>query len=139
MRTCCSDAHSMPRSIGPTRLRRRPLLPPPIIADSKPGLALHSPPLDHRQQRGSETMHLYRDHRCNDLRPEHVGKTVRLSGWLHRKRDFGGLLFLDLRDHYGLTQVVVQPNAPFFESVSRVRLESVLTVTGKVVARESRN
>ena len=84
-------------------------------------------------------MHPYRTHTCGELRKEHVDQTVRLSGWLHRKRDFGGLLFVDLRDHYGITQVIVQPNAPFFETLSRTKPESVLTVTGRVVAREGSN
>jgi aspartyl-tRNA synthetase len=80
-------------------------------------------------------MHPYRTHNCGELRTGHVGQTVRLSGWVHRKRDHGQLLFIDLRDHYGLTQVVLQPEHPFFADAERVRLESVLTVTGHVVAR----
>ncbi|MEE2692675.1 MAG: aspartate--tRNA ligase [Pseudomonadota bacterium] len=80
-------------------------------------------------------MHAYRTHTCGALRPEAVGETVRLSGWVHRKRDLGGLLFLDLRDHYGVTQLVVEPEAPFFSEIERVRQESVISVTGKVVAR----
>ncbi len=84
-------------------------------------------------------MHSIRTHRCGALRKDHVGQSVRLSGWLHRKRNFGGLMFLDLRDHYGITQVVVQPDASFFETLSRCKPESVLTITGKVVAREGPN
>lgn len=84
-------------------------------------------------------MHPYRTHTCGQLRPEDVGQTVRLSGWVHRKRDFGGILFIDLRDHYGITQAVVKPDAPFHDRVSRVKSESVLTITGKVVAREQAN
>ena len=84
-------------------------------------------------------MHPYRTHTCNDLRPDNVGQSVRLSGWVHRKRDFGGLLFVDLRDHYGITQIIVQPSAAFFDEVSRVKPESVVTITGKVVAREQAN
>jgi len=80
-------------------------------------------------------MHPYRTHLCNELRKEHVGQDVKLSGWVHRKRDHGGVLFIDLRDHYGLTQVVVQPDAAFFEEASHVKNESVITVTGNVVAR----
>src|SRR5512132_3858427 len=80
-------------------------------------------------------MHPYRTHTCGELRPEHVGQTVRLSGWVHRKRDHGQLLFIDLRDHFGITQVVFQPEHPFFQAAEVVRLESVLTVTGQVVAR----
>lgn len=80
-------------------------------------------------------MHQYRTHTCNQLRIEDVGAMVRLSGWIHRKRDHGGLLFIDLRDHYGITQVVVSDVAQI-ESLSRVRLESVVRIDGKVVARE---
>ena len=81
-------------------------------------------------------MHPYRTHNCGQLRSAHVGETVRLSGWLHRRRDHGGLLFIDLRDHYGLTQFVVEPESPHFEAVEHVRPESVLSVTGRVVARD---
>jgi len=80
-------------------------------------------------------MHPYRTHHCESLRAADVGKQVRLSGWVHRKRDHGQLLFIDLRDHFGLTQVVFQPEQPFFEEAERARVESVITVTGKVVAR----
>ncbi len=82
-------------------------------------------------------MHAYRTHTCGALRKGDVGKTVRISGWLHRKRDHGGLLFLDLRDHYGITQCVVEPDAAAFRRVEHVRAESVLTITGRVVAREA--
>ncbi len=82
-------------------------------------------------------MHLYRTHTCNELRIDHVGQTARLSGWIFRKRDHGGILFIDLRDHYGLTQVVVHPSRAFFEDCSALRLESVATFTGTVVAREA--
>ena len=60
-------------------------------------------------------MHAYRSHTCGALRKEDVGKSVRLSGWVHRVRDHGGLLFIDLRDHYGLTQIVVDPASPAFK------------------------
>jgi aspartyl-tRNA synthetase len=80
-------------------------------------------------------MHPYRTHNCGALRTGQVGATVRLSGWVHRKRDHGQLLLIDLRDHYGITQVVFQPEHPFFADAANVRLESVLTVTGHVVAR----
>lgn len=80
-------------------------------------------------------MHAYRTHTCNDLRSEHKGQTVKLSGWIHRKRDHGGLLFVDLRDHYGLTQCVVNVGTPVFEELEHMRLESVVCVEGEVVAR----
>ena len=82
-------------------------------------------------------MHPYRTHNCGELRPEHVGETVRLSGWVHRKRDHGQLLFIDLRDHFGITQIVFQPEHAFFAQAEGARLESVLTVTGRVVARSA--
>jgi len=80
-------------------------------------------------------MHEYRSHTCNELRKEHVGETVLLSGWVHRKRDHGGLLFIDLRDHYGLTQCVVDMDSTAFKLAENVRAESVIRVSGKVVAR----
>ncbi|MFM2045763.1 MAG: aspartyl-tRNA synthetase AspS [Pseudomonadota bacterium] len=80
-------------------------------------------------------MHAYRTHTCGQLREEHAGQTVRLSGWIHRKRDHGQLLFIDLRDHYGLTQCVVDTSNPAFQVAESLRVESVITVTGKVVAR----
>ncbi|MBG37256.1 MAG: aspartate--tRNA ligase, partial [Oceanicaulis sp.] len=80
-------------------------------------------------------MHAYRTHTCGQLRKAQMGETARLSGWIHRKRDHGGLLFVDLRDHYGLTQCVLEPDNPNFATLERMRAESVVTVTGKVVAR----
>ena len=80
-------------------------------------------------------MHPYRTHTCGELRQSHAGAVVRLSGWLHRRRDHGNLVFLDLRDNYGLTQCVVDASSPVFEIAERARLESVLTVTGTVVGR----
>ena len=80
-------------------------------------------------------MHPYRTHTCGALRAEHAGQTARLSGWVHRKRDHGGLLFIDLRDHYGLTQVVIDAGSPLLAEAERLRPESVITVTGKVVRR----
>ena len=80
-------------------------------------------------------MHSYRTHTCDDLRKDHVGSTVRLSGWVHRKRDHGNLLFVDLRDHYGLTQCVIDVDNPVFKAVEAVRPESVITVTGEIVPR----
>ncbi|MEW5703603.1 MAG: aspartate--tRNA ligase [Pseudomonadota bacterium] len=80
-------------------------------------------------------MHPYRTHTCGELRPANVGETVRLSGWVHRKRDHGSLLFLDLRDHYGLSQCVVETSSSIFRLAEAARPESVVTVTGTVVAR----
>jgi aspartyl-tRNA synthetase len=81
-------------------------------------------------------MHAYRTHDCAALRATDAGTTARLSGWIHRKRDHGGVLFIDLRDHFGLTQIVVGPGSPAFETLDRARLESVVTITGDVVMRE---
>jgi aspartyl-tRNA synthetase len=80
-------------------------------------------------------MHRYRTHTCAALRPADVGQTVRLSGWVHRVRDHGGLLFIDLRDHYGLTQVVADPDSPAFRTAETVRSEWVIRVDGRVKAR----
>jgi aspartyl-tRNA synthetase len=80
-------------------------------------------------------MHIYRTHSCGALRAQDVGRTVRLSGWVHRKRDHGNLLFVDLRDHFGVTQCVVDTESPHFEALEGIRVESVVTVTGRVVAR----
>ncbi|MCJ9428919.1 aspartate--tRNA ligase [Kordiimonas marina] len=80
-------------------------------------------------------MHAYRSHTCNDLRHSNVGDTVRLSGWVHRKRDHGGLLFIDLRDNYGMTQCVFDVDSPAFAAAEAVRAESVIRVDGKVKAR----
>jgi aspartyl-tRNA synthetase len=79
---------------------------------------------------------VYRTHTCGQLRPQHVGQEARLSGWVQVKRDHGNLLFIDLRDHYGVTQVVVDVSSPIFKTAEAVRTESVITVTGKVVARQ---
>ncbi len=81
-------------------------------------------------------MHAYRSHTCADLRADHIGSTVRLSGWIHRKRDHGGVLFVDLRDHYGLTQLVCRAGTEALATLDALRVESVVTVTGKVVGRE---
>ena len=80
-------------------------------------------------------MHAYRTHTCGQLRKTDVGATVRLSGWVNRRRDHGGLIFIDLRDHYGITQCVIEPDAAAFATVDTARSEWVLTFTGKVVAR----
>ena len=80
-------------------------------------------------------MHPYRSHHCAELTPENIGDTIRLSGWVHRKRDHGGVVFIDLRDHYGLTQCVVDSTDAAFPAVETVRNESVITITGTVRAR----
>lgn len=80
-------------------------------------------------------MHAYRSHTCAELRAADVGETVRLSGWVHRKRDHGHLLFVDLRDHYGITQIVTDTDSAAFATLDRLRVESVVTVEGEVVAR----
>ncbi len=82
-------------------------------------------------------MHKYRTHKCNELRIENVNDQVRLSGWVHRKRDHGQLIFIDLRDHYGLTQVVVDSSNKNFSIFESVPLESVITVSGTVVERSN--
>jgi aspartyl-tRNA synthetase len=71
-------------------------------------------------------MHAYRSHTCGQLRSEDKGQNVRLSGWMHRKRDHGGLMFFDLRDHYGLTQCVVSTDSPVFAEIEKIRLENVI-------------
>ncbi|MBA2919401.1 MULTISPECIES: aspartate--tRNA ligase [Sphingomonas] len=80
-------------------------------------------------------MHAYRTHTCGALRASDVGQTVRLSGWVHRKRDHGGVLFIDLRDHYGITQVVADADSPALPVLEGVRVESVVTIDGVVKAR----
>jgi aspartyl-tRNA synthetase len=80
-------------------------------------------------------MHAYRSHTCAALRASNVGETVRLSGWIHRKRDHGQLLFVDLRDHYGITQIVTDTDSAAFKVLDRIRVESVVTIEGEVVAR----
>ncbi|MCR9176998.1 MAG: aspartate--tRNA ligase [Alphaproteobacteria bacterium] len=80
-------------------------------------------------------MHRYRSHTCTALREDNVGETVRLSGWIHRRRDHGQLVFIDLRDHYGITQCVTDIEDPAFQQVEKHRLESVVCITGRVVKR----
>ncbi|MBT5264383.1 MAG: aspartate--tRNA ligase, partial [Rhodospirillaceae bacterium] len=82
-------------------------------------------------------MHPYRTHTCSEMRPEHVGQTVRLSGWIHRRRDHGQLVFIDLRDHYGITQCVADITDPTFQDAENTRVESVVTITGRVVERSA--
>src|SRR5213082_2618301 len=80
-------------------------------------------------------MHAYRTHDCGALRLADAGITARLSGWVHRKRDHGQLLFIDLRDHYGITQCVIDVSSPLFAQAEALRLESVVTMTGRVTKR----
>ena len=81
-------------------------------------------------------MHAYRSHTCAQLTKENVGETVRLSGWVHRIRDHGGVLFIDLRDHYGVTQVLCDPDSPVFADVEKVRSEWCIRIDGNVKARD---
>ena len=81
-------------------------------------------------------MHRFRTHTCGALRPSDVGSTVRLSGWVHRVRDHGHLVFVDLRDHYGITQCVAETGEPLFDAVTALKPETVVTVTGPVVTRD---
>ena len=80
-------------------------------------------------------MHAYRTHNCAALRPENVGEEVRVSGWVHKKRDHGDLVFIDLRDHFGITQIVTEVDGPAFAVIESLKNESVVTITGKVTAR----
>ncbi len=77
----------------------------------------------------------YRTHTCNELRAEHEGQQVKVAGWIHRKRDHGGLLFIDLRDHYGLTQCVINKDSDIFNTIENIRLENVVSFTGELVKR----
>src|SRR5262245_48731536 len=109
---------------------QRPIGPGPPLTSRKPlstnaGLAREL------------SMHPYRSHTCGELRRTDVGRRVRLSGWVHRARDHGGLLFIDLRDHYGITQCVVEPDSAAFSIAVEARSEWVLTLTGPVVARSA--
>ncbi|MBD3623988.1 MAG: aspartate--tRNA ligase, partial [Rhodobacteraceae bacterium] len=81
-------------------------------------------------------MHPYRSHTCAALTKADVGQAVRLSGWVHRVRDHGGILFIDLRDHYGVTQVLADPDSPVFSEVEKVRSEWVIRIDGTVKARD---
>ncbi len=82
-------------------------------------------------------MHRYRSHTCGALRKSDAGQTARLSGWVHRVRDHGGVLFIDLRDHYGITQIVIDPDSPSFATAETVRAEWVLRIDGSVKARDA--
>jgi len=81
-------------------------------------------------------MHAYRSHTCAELNKSNVGDNVRLSGWVHRVRDHGGLLFIDLRDHYGITQVMADPDSPVFAEIEKVRSEWCIRIDGNVMARD---
>jgi aspartyl-tRNA synthetase len=84
-------------------------------------------------------MHRYRSHTCGELRAADVSTDVRLSGWLHNRRDLGGILFIDLRDHYGITQLVARPGTAAYEALDKVNKESVVRVDGQVVSRGAEN
>ncbi|MFE5211253.1 aspartate--tRNA ligase [Streptomyces sp. NPDC056600] len=84
-------------------------------------------------------MHRYRSHTCGELRASDVGTDVRLSGWLHNRRDLGGILFIDLRDHYGITQLVARPGTAAYEALDKMSKESTVRVDGKVVSRGAEN
>lgn len=86
-----------------------------------------------------EIMNEYRTHTCGELRAENIGQTVKLAGWIHRKRNLGNLCFIDLRDHYGITQCVFDSSSDLFEKIKDIRVESVVGFDGEVVARESVN
>src|SRR5579875_1316849 len=86
---------------------------------------------------GPRLMHAYRSHTCGALRATDAGASVRLSGWIHRKRDHGGLMFIDLRDNYGLTQLVLSPETPGFQTAERARAESVIRIDGEVLKRSA--
>ncbi len=81
-------------------------------------------------------MHAYRSHTCAALTKENVGQTVRLAGWVHRRRDHGGVVFIDLRDHYGITQVLCDPDSPVFAEVEKLRAEVCIRIDGEVKARD---
>jgi len=88
-------------------------------------------------QSSGDPMHAFRTHTCADLTKDAVGETVRLSGWVHRVRDHGGVLFIDLRDHYGMTQVLCDPDSPVFAEVEKVRAEWCIRIDGTVKARDA--
>ena len=81
-------------------------------------------------------MHAYRSHTCSELNISHVGETVRLSGWVNRVRDHGGVLFIDLRDHYGITQIIADNDSPVFAQVEALRSEWCIRIDGNVLARD---
>jgi aspartyl-tRNA synthetase len=103
-------------------------------AASEPGYMPHILP---SRLKAPQIMHAYRTHHCGQIRSTDVGTAVRLSGWVHRKRDHGGVLFVDLRDHYGLTQIVADSDSPALGVLEGLRLESVVTIEGEVKARSN--
>src|SRR6476646_2729091 len=124
MRFPCFARSSKHRTVG---LARRSVL--------REGGSRASPPLLNRPRTGRTSMHRYRSHTCGALRDSDIGETVRLSGWCHRIRDHGGVLFIDLRDHYGITQVVADPDSKAFKLAETLRSEWVVRVDGKVRRR----
>ena len=80
-------------------------------------------------------MNKYRSHNCNELRKKDIGNKVFLSGWINKKRDHGNLLFIDLRDNYGVTQCIINKDNPNFSELERIQLETVIKINGKVVDR----
>ena len=80
-------------------------------------------------------MNKYRSHNCSELTEKDIQKKIKLSGWIHRKRDHGNLLFIDLRDHFGITQCVIENKNKNFQILEKIKPESVITVEGKVVKR----
>ena len=80
-------------------------------------------------------MNKYRTHNCNQIRISNVGEKIKLSGWVHRKRDHGQLIFVDLRDHYGISQLVVDSSSDFFKTFESLSLESVISISGEVLKR----
>jgi aspartyl-tRNA synthetase len=87
------------------------------------------------RKKGTTLMQNYRTHTCGELRGSHTGQEVKLSGWVHRKRNLGGVLFLTLRDSYGVTQVIAQPGTRIHQDLEEIRIESVITISGKVLSR----
>src|SRR5665811_674233 len=118
------------RSLAPCRAAYLDKADPPC-AFRAPHNHAESPPESPKKM----TMHRYRSHTCGALREGDIGKAVRLSGWCHRIRDHGGVLFIDLRDHYGLTQVVADPDSPAFKLVETLRSEWVVRIDGKLRKR----
>src|SRR5262249_53766115 len=130
---CIYEGFIWIRRAGKASDRRPPLLDKPARSVClAPPAARAGAAVFHR---GDKAMHIYRTHTAGELRASEVGRTARLSGWVHRKRDHGNLLFIDVRDHYGVTQCVIDTSSPLFGSVEAARLESVVTITGQVVAR----